>query len=79
MLRLVTIAGRVVLGVGGLMLTGCAYRDYRDEGRYYEPVHRGYYERVDYRYGGDRSYDRDHDGYRHRDRDRYVEQYGRCD
>src|SRR5437763_745275 len=58
MLRLVTIAGRVMLGAGGLLLTGCAYRDYRDEGRYYEQPHRAYYERVDYRYGGDRYYDR---------------------
>ena len=75
MLRLVTIAGRVVLGAGGLLLTGCAYRDYRDEGRYYEQPHRGYYERVDYRYGDDRYYD--HDGYRHHDR--YSDRYGRCD
>ena len=74
MLRLVTIAGRVMLGAGGLLLTGCAYRDYHDDGRYYEPRHRGYYERVDYRYG-DRSYDRD--GYRHHDR--YNDRYGRCD
>jgi len=75
MLKLVTIAGRVMLGAGGLLLTGCAYRDYHDDGYY--GGHRGYYERVDYRYGRDRYYDRDHDGYRHRDR--YVERYGRCD
>ena len=75
MLRLVAIAGRVMLGAGGLLLTGCAYRDY-DRGRYgYDgPVQRGYYERVDYRYG-DRHYDRD--GYRHHDR--YNDRYGRCD
>jgi hypothetical protein len=75
MLKLVTIAGRVVLGAAGLLLVGCAYRDY-DHGRYEGPVQRGYYERVDTRYGHwDRSYDRD--GYRHRER--YVERYGRCD
>jgi major membrane immunogen (membrane-anchored lipoprotein) len=73
MLKLVTIAGRVVLGASGLLLTGCAYRDYH-HGRYDGPQYRGYYERVDYRYG-DRYYDRD--GYRHRVR--YSDRYGRCD
>jgi len=77
MLKLVTIAGRVVLGLGGLLLTGCAYHDYCDDGGHYATPVRHYYERVDYRYGGDRYYDRDHDGYRHRDR--YVDRYGRCD
>ena len=75
MLKLVTIAGRVVLGASGLLLTGCAYRDYNDA-RYDGPVHRGYYERVDYRYGDrDRYYDRD--AYRHHER--YYERDGRCD
>jgi len=73
MLKLVTIAGRVVLGASGLLLVGCAYHEH-DRGRYDGPVHRGYYERVDYRYG-DRNYDRD--GYRHREK--YVDRYGRCE
>ena len=73
MLKLVAIAGRVVLGAGGLLLTGCAYRDYCDS-RYEGPHYRSYYERTDYRYG-DRYYDRD--GYRHHER--YSDRYGRCD
>ena len=73
MLKLMTIAGRVMLGAGGLLLTGCAYRDYR-EARYDGPVHRGYYERVDYRYGDRDRHDRD---YRHGER--YYDRYGRCD
>ena len=64
----------VVLQVGlagaVLMLTGCVYRDYRDEGGYYRPSERRYDERSDYRYGRDR-YDR----YERRHYDRY----GRCD
>ncbi|HEV8605897.1 MAG TPA: hypothetical protein VGQ99_11050 [Tepidisphaeraceae bacterium] len=75
MLKLVTIAGRVVLGASGLLMTGCAVREYRDGGGYYRPVGRSYYERTDYRYGGDRHYDRD--SYRHRER--YNDRYGRCD
>ncbi len=51
-----------------LTLTGCAYRDYRDDGRYYRPSERGYYERTDYRYGRDRYYDR-----------RHYDRYDRCD
>jgi len=73
MLKLVTIAGRAVLGASGLLLVGCAYRDY-DHGRYDGPVHRAYYERADYRYGN-RYYDRDE--YRHRVT--YNDRYGRCD
>ena len=77
MLKLVTIAGRVVLGASGLLLTGCAYRDYH-YGRYDGPEYRGYYERVDYRYADrDRHFDHDRDG--HRYRTRYYERYDRCD
>jgi hypothetical protein len=75
MLRLVTIVGRVMLGASGLLLTGCAYREYRDDGGYYRPAGHSYYERTDYRYGGERHYDRD--SYRHRER--YNDRYGRCD
>jgi hypothetical protein len=75
MLKLVTIVGRVVLGASGLALTGCAYHDYH-HGRYDGPVRRGYYERVDYRYGErDRYYDRDGHRYYTRGYDRYE----RCD
>ena len=75
MLKLATIAGRVVLGASGLFLTGCAYHDYH-RGRYDGPTYRGYYERVDYRYGDrDRYYERDG----HRNRSHYYDRYDRCD
>ena len=69
--RISIVCLQVGLGVLVLGLTGCVYRDYRDEGRYYRPSERRYYERGDYRYGADRYYD-------YRDGRRY-DRYGRCD
>jgi hypothetical protein len=69
--RISMVCLQVGIAVAVLGLTGCAYRDYRDEGRYYRPGERRYYERTDYRYGRDRyegNYDR-----------RHYDRYGRCD